>query len=196
MAQEILWLPVPKERKKEAKPVIDSSIRATLEGVVGILIFILVQFKFVPTDKLHYLSVIALTGRIFWVWNSFRLKNGYVKTLFGRKVNIKDYNSKNLMIRNYAQRQAINAPIQGTAADVIKRAMIKIYSFRSKNEFTNTKLLLQVHDELVFETSETNLEIIKNLIVKIMISAHSPIIKLDVPLEVSFGEGKNWEEAH
>ncbi len=123
-------------------------------------------------------------------------KNGYVKTLFGRKVNIKDYNSKNPMIRNYAQRQAINAPIQGTAADVIKRAMIKIYSFRNKHEFNKTKLLLQVHDELVFETSETNLENIKNLIVKVMISAHSPIIKLDVPLEVSFGEGKNWEEAH
>ena len=123
-------------------------------------------------------------------------KNGYVTTLFGRKVNIKDYNSKNAMVRNYAQRQAINAPIQGSAADVIKRAMIKLYSFRSKNEFNKTKLLLQVHDELVFETSETDLEIIKNLIVKIMINAHLPIIKLDVPLEVSFGEGKNWEEAH
>ena len=94
VAQEILWLPVPKERKKEAKPVIDSSIRATLEGVVGILIFILVQFKFVPTDKLHYLSVIALTGIIFWVWNSFRLKNGYVKTLMNaiekRQLNLED----------------------------------------------------------------------------------------------------------
>ena len=123
-------------------------------------------------------------------------KNGYVKTLFGRKVNIKEYNSKNPMIRNYAQRQAINAPIQGTAADIIKRAMIKLYSFRNKNEFNKTKLLLQVHDELVFETSEKNLEIIKNFIVKIMINAHAPIIKLEVPLEVSFGEGKNWEEAH
>ncbi len=123
-------------------------------------------------------------------------KNGFVKTLFGRKINIKDYNSKNPMLRNYAQRQAINAPIQGTAADIIKRAMIKIYGLKNKHEFLKTKLLLQVHDELVFETSETNLETIKKSIVKIMMYAHEPLIKLNVPLEVSFGEGKNWEEAH
>ena len=93
-AQEILWLPVPKDRKKQAKPVIDSAIRATLEGVVGIIIFVLVQFQFVPTDKLHYLSVIALVGIIFWIWNSIRLKNGYVKTLMNaiekRQLNLED----------------------------------------------------------------------------------------------------------
>ena len=93
-SQEILWLPVPKERKKQAKPVIDSAIRATLEGVVGILIFVLVQFKFVPTDKLNLLSIIALFGIIAWVWNSFRLKNGYVKTLMNaiekRQLNLED----------------------------------------------------------------------------------------------------------
>ncbi|SVB45305.1 uncharacterized protein METZ01_LOCUS198159, partial [marine metagenome] len=91
---EILWLPVPKERKKQAKPVIDSAIRATLEGVVGILIFVLVQFKFVPTDKLNLLSIIALFGIIGWIWNSFRLKNGYVKTLMNaiekRQLNLED----------------------------------------------------------------------------------------------------------
>ena len=93
-SQEILWLPVPKERKKQAKPVIDSAIRATLEGVVGILIFVLVQFKFVPIDKLNLLSIIALFGIIAWVWNSFRLKNGYVKTLMNaiekRQLNLED----------------------------------------------------------------------------------------------------------
>ena len=93
-SQEILWLPVPKERKKQAKPVIDSAIRATLEGVVGILIFVLVQFKIVPTDKLNLLSIIALVGIIAWIWNSFRLKNGYVKTLMNaiekRQLNLED----------------------------------------------------------------------------------------------------------
>jgi AAA family ATP:ADP antiporter len=93
-SQEILWLPVPKDRKKQAKPVIDSAIRASLEGVVGILIFVLVQFKIVPTDKLNLLSIIALVGIIAWVWNSFRLKNGYVKTLMKaiekRQLNLED----------------------------------------------------------------------------------------------------------
>ena len=80
-SQEILWLPVPKEKKKEAKPVIDSAVRATLEGVVGVLIFVLVQSKLVPVDSLHLLSIIVIFGVAAWVWNSFRLKKGYVETL-------------------------------------------------------------------------------------------------------------------
>ena len=123
-------------------------------------------------------------------------KSGYVKTLFGRKINIKDYNSKNPMIRNYALRQAINAPIQGTAADIIKRAMIKLYKHEDRRKFYKTKLLLQVHDELVFETTEKNIDETKNFIINIMMYAHEPIIKLDIPLEVSFGIGKNWQVAH
>ena len=126
----------------------------------------------------------------------FLQKNGYVKTLLGRKINIKDYNSKNPMIRNYAERQAINAPIQGTAADIIKRAMIKLYKIKHQNVFSKTAMLLQVHDELVFETAENNIENIKAIIVNIMMNAYKPLIKLDIPLAVSVGEGKNWEEAH
>ena len=109
-------------------------------------------------------------------------KNGYVKTLLGRKINIKDYNSKNPMIRNYAERQAINAPIQGTAADIIKRAMIKLYKIKHKDVFSKTEMLLQVHDELIFETAENNIENIKAIIVNIMMNAHKPLIKLDIPL--------------
>ena len=123
-------------------------------------------------------------------------KSGFVKTLFGRRINIRDYNSKNPMVRNYAQRQAINAPIQGTAADIIKLAMIKVSRFRNSNELLKTKLLLQVHDELVFESSEKKLDNIKNFIIKIMMNAHTPLVKLSVPLEVSCGVGNNWEEAH
>ena len=99
--------------------------------------------------------------------------NGHVKTLFGRKINIKDYNSKNPMIRNYAERQAINAPIQGTAADIIKRAMIKLYKIKNKDEFSKTEMLLQVHDELIFETSEHNIEKIKTIIVDVMMNAQA-----------------------
>ena len=80
-SQEILWLPVSKEKKKEAKPIIDSAVRATLEGVVGVLIFILVQLNFVPVDRLNLLSIIVVAGALIWVWNSFRLKDGYVSTL-------------------------------------------------------------------------------------------------------------------
>ena len=123
-------------------------------------------------------------------------KSGYVKTLFGRKINIKDYNSKNPMIRNYALRQAINAPIQGTAADIIKRAMVKLYRHEDRNKLYKTKLLLQVHDELIFETTEKNVDETRNFIINTMMYAHEPIIKLDIPLEVSFGIGKNWQIAH
>ena len=123
-------------------------------------------------------------------------ENGYVNTLFGRKINIKDYNNKNPMVRNYAQRQAINAPIQGTAADIIKRAMIKLYKIKSDPIFKNSSLLLQVHDELIFESAETNINALKNKITDIMMHAHQPLLKLDIPLIVSFGKGSNWEEAH
>ena len=98
------------------------------------------------------------------------------------------------MIRNYAERQAINAPIQGTAADIIKRAMIKLYKIKHQNVFSKTAMLLQVHDELVFETAENNIEKIKAIIVDIMMNAHKPINKLDIPLAVSVGEGKTGKK--
>ncbi len=123
-------------------------------------------------------------------------KNGYVETLFGRRINLNDYQSKNPMIRNYAFRQAINAPIQGTAADIIKRAMINFFRVKDKEIFNSTKLLLQVHDELVFEIGNQNLEQVIIEIKKIMEKAHLPVVELHTPISVSVGSGKNWEEAH
>ena len=123
-------------------------------------------------------------------------KNGYVETLFGRRINLKEYQNKNPMIRNYAFRQAINAPIQGTAADIIKRAMIKYYNLRENKIFKNTRLLLQVHDELVFEVGKENLNEIINEITNIMENAYLPSVDLGVAISVSVGCGKNWEEAH
>ncbi len=122
--------------------------------------------------------------------------HGYVETLFGRRINISNFRDRNPMIRNYSERQAINAPIQGTAADIMKRAMIKYYENKNIAILKETKLLLQVHDELVFEVPIGDMEEIKKYIVKIMEEAHLPILNLTVPLIVSVGSGNNWDEAH
>ena len=120
--------------------------------------------------------------------------NGYVETLFNRRIYINDSNSKNQKLRGFAERQAINAPIQGTAADIIKLAMIKIHK-----ELSNKKeisMLMQVHDELVFEISDKKVEKFTNLILPIMERANLPMVPLKVDLKVDVGSGNNWAEAH
>ena len=120
--------------------------------------------------------------------------NGYVETLFNRRIYINDSNSKNQKLRGFAERQAINAPIQGTAADIIKLAMIKIHK-----ELSNKKeisMLMQVHDELVFEISDKKVEEFTNLILPIMERANLPMAPLKVDLKVDVGSGNNWAEAH
>ncbi len=121
----------------------------------------------------------------------FARKNGFVKTLLGRKRWLSDINSNNATVRNYAERNAINAPIQGSAADMIKMAMINIYNELKNNNF-KTKMLLQVHDELVFDVYKPELEIVKPIIEKLMREA----LPLNVPIEVGIGVGLNWLEAH
>ncbi len=128
---------------------------------------------------------------------SFVSEHGYVKTLFGRKININGYKDKNPMVRNYAHRQAINAPIQGAAADIIKRAMIKYKKIAKENEFKNTKLLLQVHDELIFEIkNDSLLPLAIDKISNLMTNAHLPVVSFNTPIVVSVGQGKNWDDAH
>ena len=121
--------------------------------------------------------------------------NGYVETFFGRRIPIRGINSKNFQERSFAERQSINAPIQGSAADIIKRAMIKIH-----NEFLlkkiRSKMLLQVHDELVFECPEDEVKKVSEIIKVEMEKAHLPICKLNVPVIVDFGEATNWSAAH
>ena len=120
--------------------------------------------------------------------------NGYVETLFNRRVYINDSNSKNQKLRGFAERQAINAPIQGTAADIIKLAMIKIHKqLLNKKEIS---MLMQVHDELVFEIREKNIEEFTNVILPIMETANLPMVPLKVNLKVDVGVGNNWAEAH
>jgi DNA polymerase-1 len=116
---------------------------------------------------------------------------GYVTTMFGRKRYTRDIHSRNQVVRGNAERNAINAPIQGTAADIIKIAMIKIHH-RLKRENLKAKMLLQVHDELIFEVLPEELESLKEMVLSEMAGAAN----LDIPLKVDWGTGKNWLEAH
>ncbi len=121
----------------------------------------------------------------------FARENGYVQTVLGRRRYLKDINSANMMVKSGAERNAVNAPIQGSAADIIKIAMINIHK-KLTSENWKSKMLLQVHDELVFDVHLSELEQIKPLIKHEMENAFI----LDVPLEVEIGVGKNWLEAH
>ena len=124
-------------------------------------------------------------------------QDGYVETLFGRRIHIGGINEKNPMRRNYAERQAINAPIQGTAADIIKRAMIRIPGALEKAGLErDVIMLLQVHDELIFEVPEALVNDAIPIIKSVMEGAASPAQSLEVPLIVDAGTGDNWREAH
>jgi DNA polymerase I len=116
---------------------------------------------------------------------------GFVTTMFGRKRYLPDIHSHNQVVRGNAERNAINAPIQGSAADIIKIAMIKIYE-RMISEKLLSKMILQVHDELIFEVLTSELEQLKELVLFEMSNA----VTLDIPLKVDWGTGNNWFEAH
>jgi DNA polymerase-1 len=117
--------------------------------------------------------------------------DGYVETLFGRRLFLPEINASNGMRRQYAERTAINAPMQGTAADIIKRAMIDIHQWLLA-EKSSIRMIMQVHDELVFEVPVDQIDMAKAKIEQFMSNA----AKLDVPLEVGIGTGDNWEQAH
>lgn len=121
----------------------------------------------------------------------FARENGYVETILGRRRYLPDINSRNQVVRGAAERNAVNAPIQGSAADIIKIAMINIYNLLKDNKL-KTKMLLQVHDELIFDVPKNELDFVKPLIKKTMEEAYL----FAVPLVVDLGIGKNWLEAH
>jgi DNA polymerase I len=116
---------------------------------------------------------------------------GFVTTMFGRKRYLPDIHSRNQVVRGNAERNAINAPIQGSAADVIKIAMVRIHE-KMKSENYRSKMILQVHDELIFEVETSELEKLKEMVLYEMSNA----VSLDVPLKVDWGTGNNWFEAH
>ena len=118
-------------------------------------------------------------------------EKGYVETVLGRRRYLKDINSQNAVVRGAAERNAVNAPIQGSAADIIKIAMINIHK-RLRNEDWAGKMLLQVHDELVFDVPKTEVEAFSAMVKNEMENAFT----LAVPLVVDVGTGSNWLEAH
>lgn len=122
---------------------------------------------------------------------AFAREKGYVTTLLGRKRRLKDINSRNAVVRGHAERNAINAPVQGSAADVIKLAMIKVQE-QIEARGLSSKMLLQVHDELVFDAVKSELDELKELIKEAMENVYST----NVPLIVDMGEGRTWLEAH
>ncbi len=117
-------------------------------------------------------------------------QDGYVETLFGRRLYLPDIRAKHMGRRKAAERTAINAPMQGTAADLIKKAMIALHHQLKNNE--DIKMLMQVHDELVLEVKIAHVEKAKALLIDCMQNT----VKLSVPLEVGIGVGDNWDVAH
>src|SRR6185436_15241132 len=115
----------------------------------------------------------------------------YVETILGRRRYLRDINSRNITTRGFAERNAINAPIQGSAADIIKIAMVNIHRWLQK-ENLKTKMILQVHDELIFDLHKDEEKIVKPRVQELMKHA----VNLEVPMEVEVGVGKNWLEAH
>jgi DNA polymerase-1 len=118
-------------------------------------------------------------------------EKGYVETIYGRKRFLPDINSRNAVVRSFSERNAINAPLQGSAADIIKVAMINIYR-RLALEGLKSRMILQVHDELVFDTVPGEEQQIAAIVTREM----ENVIKLSIPLVAECGEGKNWLEAH
>ncbi len=124
-------------------------------------------------------------------------KNGYVNNIFGRRIHIRGINDKNFSVRSFQERAAINAPIQSSAADIIRLAMIKVNDLTKEDKKIEAKILLQIHDELIFETLERNKDYVKKTIKEAMSSiSNSDHHIFSIPLEVSVNSGYNWDEAH
>ena len=118
-------------------------------------------------------------------------EQGFVETVFGRRLYLPEINAKNVNRRQYAERTAINAPMQGTAADIIKRAMIEVQAWLQREQ-ADGRMIMQVHDELVFEVAHDAIDAFETQVTTIMCAAAD----LSVPLKVDVGRGINWDEAH
>jgi DNA polymerase-1 len=118
-------------------------------------------------------------------------EQGYVETILGRRRYLRNINAGNFTMRGYDERNAINAPIQGSAADLIKVAMINIHNWMKKEKLAS-RMLMQVHDELVFEVHHSEITRVQEKVKELMVNA----LKLEVPMEVGIGMGNNWLEAH
>ena len=127
----------------------------------------------------------------------FCRKNGYVSNIFGRRIHLRGINDKNFSVRSFQERAAINAPIQSSAADIIRLAMIKLHELTKLKKVHDAKMLLQIHDELVFECLKSNQGAVEKVVKKTMESISSSEHHMfTIPLDVNINSGNNWDEAH
>ena len=128
---------------------------------------------------------------------NFCRKNGYVNNIFGRRTHLKGINDKNYNIRNFQERAAINAPIQGSASEIMRLAMIRLSNRFNEINNSNYKMLLQIHDELIFEVPNNELKKVVNIIKEEMTSVvSSDLHSFSIPLTVDINFGKNWGILH
>ena len=124
-------------------------------------------------------------------------KNGFVSNIFGRRIHLRGINDKNFSVRSFQERAAINAPIQSSAADIIRLSMIKLHELIKSKKINNTKMLLQIHDELVFECQKNKQSDVEKIVKKTMESVSSSEHHMfAIPLDVNINSGNNWDEAH
>ena len=126
----------------------------------------------------------------------FAHDHGFVETIFGRRIHYPEINTKNPSMRGFLERAAINAPIQGSAADIIRRAMVRMPAALQAAGLSSARMLLQVHDELVFEVREPEVDTTIKVAKSVMEKAALPAVALSVPLQVDAKAAANWEEAH
>ena len=127
----------------------------------------------------------------------FCQKNGYVNNIFGRRIHLRGINDKNFAVRSFQERAAINAPIQSSAADIIRLAMIKLNGLIKSKKLDKAKMLLQIHDELVFECQKNHQKEVEKILKKTMESVSSSEHHMfSIPLDVNINSGNNWDEAH
>jgi DNA polymerase-1 len=195
-ASEVLGIPLegmPPEQRRRAKAI-------NFGIIYGISAFGLARQLSIPQSEAK-----AYITRYFERFPGIRAymdetiagarEKGYVTTLFGRRVHVRSINDKNPAMRQFGERASINAPIQGSAADIIRRAMVRMPGALDKAGL-RTKMLLQVHDELVFEVPESELGAAGDVVRTVMEGAAAPAVNLSVPLTVGVGIGGNWDEAH
>tara|TARA_B100000424_G_C22726824_1_gene394361 strand:+ start:43 stop:444 length:402 start_codon:yes stop_codon:yes gene_type:complete len=127
----------------------------------------------------------------------FCRKSGYVSNIFGRRTHITGINDKNFNVRNFQERAAINAPIQGSASEIMRLAMIRINEKLLDKKFKKTKMILQIHDELIFEVSQNQLKLVSEMIKNEMTSVkNSDLHSFSIPLSVDINYGENWGLLH
>ena len=123
-------------------------------------------------------------------------EQGYVETIFGRRIHYPEINTRNPSMRGFLERASINAPIQGSAADIIRRAMIRMPHALEKARLKGNRMLLQVHDELVFEAKQDEADKALKIITAVMEKAAEPAVQLKVPIHVDAKAADDWEAAH